>query len=130
MNKWVLQISKHCLETFSTYSTFSEKLTFLTPWYAHIRTYEHFAYVLNEWSHSIMRVRVHCYFNFLWLVLSFKRQHHKMAKHTLWMCLTNLWGWWLKGLRVTLLIKKSSENMGYSHQANHFQFWLMIFRII
>ena len=34
---------------FSTYAKFSEKLTFLIPWYAHVRTWK-FAYVLNEWS--------------------------------------------------------------------------------
>ena len=30
------------------YGKFSEKLTFLTPWYAHVRT-GNFAYVLNGW---------------------------------------------------------------------------------
>ena len=49
-------ISGHPL---STYAKFSEKLTFLTPWYAHIRVRirglemlvvsENFAYVLNGW---------------------------------------------------------------------------------
>ena len=34
---------------FSTYAKFSEKLIFLIPWYAHVRTWK-FAYVLNEWS--------------------------------------------------------------------------------
>ena len=43
----------------STYATFSEKLTFLTPWYAHVRAYqgvrnvsfsENIAYVRNGWS--------------------------------------------------------------------------------
>ena len=47
--------------SFSTYGKCSEKLTFLTPWYADVRTCayqevrnvsfsEDFAYVLNEWS--------------------------------------------------------------------------------
>ena len=46
--------------SFSTYAKFSEKLTFLTPWYPMLRTCacqgvrnvsfsENFAYVLNEW---------------------------------------------------------------------------------
>ena len=42
---------------FSTYAKFFEKLTFLTPWYTHVRArirnvsfLENFAYILNEWS--------------------------------------------------------------------------------
>ena len=42
---------------FSTYAKFFEKLTFLTPWYTHVRArirnvsfLENFAYTLNEWS--------------------------------------------------------------------------------
>ena len=48
--------------SFSIYAKFSEKLTFRTPWYAHVRVYirgirnisflENFAYFLNEWSPS------------------------------------------------------------------------------
>ena len=42
----------------STYAKFSEKQTFFTQWYAHVRVQgvknvsssENFAYVLNEWS--------------------------------------------------------------------------------
>ena len=51
---------------FSTYTKFSEKLTFLTPWYAHIRVRirevrnvsfsENFAYVLNAWSLSSQNI--------------------------------------------------------------------------
>ena len=34
--------------SFSTYAKFSKKVTFATPWYAHVRYfYENFAYVLN-----------------------------------------------------------------------------------
>ena len=47
--------------SFSTYSTFSEKLTSITSWYAYVLTcayqgvrnvsfVENFAYILNEWS--------------------------------------------------------------------------------
>ena len=44
--------------SFSTYAKFSEKQTFFTQWYAHVRVQgvknvsssENFAYVLNEWS--------------------------------------------------------------------------------
>ena len=39
--------------SFSTYAKFSEKVTFLTPWYAHqqrVRNVENFAYVLNQSS--------------------------------------------------------------------------------
>ena len=45
----------------STYAEFSEKLAFLTPWYAHLR--ENFAYLLNEWSISLVLVNPkHAYF--------------------------------------------------------------------
>ena len=40
-------------DSFSTCRTFSKKLTFLTPWYAHVRNVsfsENFVYVINEWS--------------------------------------------------------------------------------
>ena len=34
--------------SFSTYARFSKKVTFATPWYAHVRYfYENFTYVLN-----------------------------------------------------------------------------------
>ena len=45
----------------SKYAKFSEKLAFLTPWYAHVR--ENFADLLNEWSLRLVLVnRKHAYF--------------------------------------------------------------------
>ena len=47
----------------STYAKFSEKLRFLTPWYAHVRVHqgvrnvsfpESFAYVLNGWLQNFL----------------------------------------------------------------------------
>ena len=44
--------------SFSTYAILSKKLTFLTPSYVHLRVRvtlsENFAYVLNEWSLSLL----------------------------------------------------------------------------
>ena len=53
----------------STYAIFSEKLTFLITWYAHVRTWAYqgvrnvsfsnnFAYVLNEWP--LVNVNINC----------------------------------------------------------------------
>ena len=59
----LLLILVHCIDchyakskrghSFSMYAKFSEKLTFLIPWYAHnVSLLKNFAYVLNEWSKS------------------------------------------------------------------------------
>ena len=34
---------------FSKYAKFSGKLTFLTPWYAHVNVHQNSAHLLNEW---------------------------------------------------------------------------------
>ena len=54
----------------SMYAKFSGKLTFLTPWYAHVRTcvyqgvrnvsfLEHFAHVLNGWPPWKLKIISH-----------------------------------------------------------------------
>ena len=54
---------------FSTYAKFSEKPTFLTPWYVHVHTCvyqgvrnvsfsENVAYVLNEWPPEVQQKRI------------------------------------------------------------------------
>ena len=58
----------HRDDSFSTYATFSGKLTFLIPWYVSagqeiLFFSENFAYVLNQWSHIPLSDRVKTKFN-------------------------------------------------------------------
>ena len=54
--------------SFITFAKFSEKLTFLTPWYTHVSSYqgvnvsfpEKFANVVNEWSRMIYTILAKC----------------------------------------------------------------------
>ena len=58
-NLFIMELRMLWDHPFSTFPKFSEKLTFLTPWYAHVRVYqglrnasfsESFGNVLNKWS--------------------------------------------------------------------------------
>ena len=63
----------------STYAKFSEKLTFLTPWYAEVKNVnfsENFAYVLNEWPlNQFLLVTIHKYL-YCTLVILYKFTLH------------------------------------------------------
>ena len=82
---WSWRVRDH---SFRTHTKFSEKLTFLTLWYAHVRFSGNFACVLNGWSKILFKWTV---FTILVARRVTSNMLHFIWKPVIWLVLQIKW---------------------------------------